>query len=179
MTTTLRFRAALAATVIAPVLLAGCAASTTPDDPMPVEPDGGIGTTDPLTLDYPVLVDPATAVPRWRELGEALSEGLASWDAVCTPDVVVEDATCRDGLSALITDVNGLHQEWLAMDSSAWESREYSGLVALEPTREATLAARASYEGWGGSWSEDAPAEAAAFHADVAALDDAFTAWRG
>lgn len=176
MTTKIRLRAAITATLLAPVLLAGCAA---PDVPMPVEPDGGTGSTDPLTLDYPVLVDPVTAVPRWRELGEALSERLASWDAVCTPDVVVEDEACRDGLAGLITNVNGLHQEWLGMDDSAWDAREYSGLVALEPTRDATLAARASYELWGGSWSEDAPAEAAAFHADLTALDDAFTAWRG
>ena len=180
MTTNLRFRAALAASALAPLLLAGCTVTgPAPTDPLPVEPDGGIGTTDPLTLDYPVLTEPATAVPRWRDLGEQLSEKLATWESDC-PDVdVVNDDACRVGLVSFVVDVNAIHNEWLSLDDSNWESGEYSGLVALEPTRDATLAARASYEVWGGSWSSDAPAEAEAFHADLTALDEAFTAWRG
>lgn len=177
MTTTLRFRAALAASVLVPVLLAGCTVSS--PEPIPVEPDGGIGTTDPLTLDYPVLTDAATAVPRWRALGEALSTKLDAWNADCAPAEILDDDACRERLASFAGDVNGIELEWWSLDDSNWESREYSGLVALEPTRDATLAAKASYEVWGGSWSDDAPAEAEAFHADLTALDEAFTAWRG
>ncbi len=175
--TTIRFRAALAATALAPLLLAGCTASD--PAPLPVEPDGGIGTTDPLTLSYPHLIDAETAVPRWRDLGEAFTQKLADWDAVCATADILDDDACREELSGFIRDVNGIYQEWWAMDDANWDSGEHSGLVALEPTRDATLAARASYDAWGGSWSDDAPAEAEAFHADLTVLDDAFTAWRG
>jgi hypothetical protein len=177
--TKIRFRAALAATLLAPALLAGCATSPLPTDPIPVEPGGGTGTTDPLTLSYPVLIDPRTAVPQWRALGEDFTQQLADWDAACVPSEILDDEACREDLAAFITTVNAFNQQWLSMDNSEWESGDYSGLVALEPTRDATIAARASYEQWGGSWSDDAPAEAAVFHADLTALDDAFTAWRG
>ena len=177
MTTTLRFRAALAATVLAPVLLAGCASA--PTDPIPVEQDGGTGATDPLTLSYPPLTDAATAVPRWRGLGEDFSEQLASWDAACVPADVATDDACDAGLDLLVATVNGIHQEWWALDNANWESGEYSGLVALTPTRDATLAAKES----GGALSCDSDdfcvAAAEAFHADPTALDGAFTAWRG
>jgi hypothetical protein len=177
--TKIRLRAALAATLLAPALLAGCTVSPLPTDPMPVEPDGGPGTTDPLTLSYPVLIDPETSVPRWRELGEDFSAQLAAWDAACSPEEILDDDACREDLAAFITTVNSVNQEWLSMDNSEWDSGDYSGLVALEPTRDATIAARASYEEWGGSWADDAPAEATAFHTDLTALDEAFTAWRG
>ena len=181
-TTRIRFRAALAATALAPVLLAGCAspAAAGGDDPVPVEPDGGTGTTDPLSLDYPPLTDPETAVPEWRRLSESISGQLAAWDAQCEPADASLGTPCTAALVAIRMTVGEAYQQWWALDDSSWESGEYSGLVALE----ATLAARESGAGWEsacGLYAQpaDCTAAATAFHDDLTALDAAFTAWRG
>lgn len=190
MTDHTRFRAALTTVAFVTFLLAGCsvpagtAGGPLPDEPIPVEPDGGTGTTDPATLDYPYLLDVGSAIPAWRLASEAFSSELDAWNAGCTPADALSGTACHSGLRDLRATVNGIHSQWWSLDDANWESREYSGLIALEPTRDATFAAKSSGEDWESactSGAEDVAclAAATAYHSDLSALDDAYSAWRG
>jgi hypothetical protein len=187
MKTTIRFRAAFAATVLAPVLLSGCApAAAGAEEPsLPVEPDSGIGTTDPALLDYPFLVEPETAIPSWRSRADLLEGQLLAWNAECTPADATYGTPCTTALDHIRLTVGDIFQQWWALDDANWESGEFSGLVALKPTRDATLAARDSGRAWAEACegihadAEECEAGATAFHADVTTLSAAFSAWRG
>lgn len=185
MTTRIRFRAALAATVILPLLLTGCAATSAPGgDPVPVEPDGGTGTTDPYALSYPPLVDVDTAIPEWQQAADDLEAELAAWDAECTPADATYGTPCWRVLGEFLPRVNAVYQFWWGLDLSNFETDEYSGVVALRPAYEATLAARESAGAFAdgcGLYDEapDCAVVATAHHDDLTELVAAFSAWRG
>lgn len=175
--------AALGALLLVPALLVGCAGGA-PDvaDPTPDQTDAPPSGPNAADLDYGLFFEPEM-LDDWAAQRDALATQADAWAAACEPaDTVDPNGECNLDLQQLVRDVNGLKQTWLTFDNSEWDDTSLSGMVALKPTRDATLAASES----GGTWlndcaystgGEECTAEAEAFVSDVEALNTEFAAW--
>lgn len=177
---------ALATAVAAAAILAACAgqgpATTEGSDPQPTPTaDSGQNGQSAADLDYPMFYD-ASMLDQWSAARDELATGTADFEGSCSADETATSDDCHAALVDLLRQVNGLKQLWLAFDNSEWDSGDYSGLEALKPTRDATLAASESGSDWSGtcaaaSGNEACPPLAADFLGELDALNQAFAGW--
>lgn len=175
--------AALGALILLPALLVGCAtAAPDVDEPVPGEtsaPPAGGGADD---LDYGIFFEPAM-LDEWAGQRDALAAATEDWNASCEPaDTSDPNGDCNLDLQQLLRDVNDLKQTWQTFDNSEWDDTSLSGMVALKPTRDATIAASESGGAWSGDCAyaeggDDCIEAAGAFVGDLETLNTEFAAW--
>ena len=179
-------RLALLAAVAATLVLAGC---STPA-PVPVDPEP---TTEPAPevavlsdLDFP------NGLTEWLAPLDEHKAALADWFTTYTADCTAEQAgsadspECTEGILTGLQAVNAIKTDFdFNVGDNDWASGEFSGLVALDSTHEATLTASGSgsdfidtcYYVPGGDGSGACVAPAQTFLDDVSALIDATSTW--
>jgi hypothetical protein len=179
---------AIAATlaVAATILLAGCAGGEPPAgsaDPGSTPSAGAPSGATAADLDCPLFYE-ESMLDTWDGLRTSIADQTTAWQADCTVESTDDPAgDCNAALFELLRTVNGLKQAWLAFDNSDWDSGEFSGLIALDPTRDATTVASTSGSAWSGSCTTVAGNPACAdlvdaFVADLDGLNASFAQWR-
>jgi ABC-type glycerol-3-phosphate transport system substrate-binding protein len=126
--------------ISATLLLAGCSAPT----PDPAEPgDPSSAPSEPTVVSLAELDFPYESSD-WLDSLDANRTTLADWNETypvdCTAELAgsADSADCTEGILTGLQAVNGVKTSFdFSFDSADWDSGDYSGLVALAPTREA------------------------------------------
>jgi hypothetical protein len=129
------------AAIAASLLLAGCSAAS----PSPVETSGdpAPAPSEPTVVSLAELEFPFESGDWLDGLDEnraALVEWNESYAADCTAELAgsADSADCTEGILTGLKAVNGVKTSFdFSFDNADWESGDYSGLVALAPTRDA------------------------------------------